>query len=177
MWLGQALIALGAWFVTTAIPWMVTKAASLLGAIVGWAVEFAPKAIAFLGQALVSLASWFVGTAIPWAIEKGFWLVVNLVKGLASLPIKLLEALTAAFEWLVPRMATIAMSVIEWFKGLPGRLVSAAAALGSKLWEWGTAAFNWLVSNLPGIIAAVLSWFKELPGKIISAAGSLDSKL
>lgn len=177
MWLGQALIALGAWFVTTAIPWMVTKAASLLGAIVGWAVEFAPKAIAFLGQALVSLASWFVGTAIPWAIEKGFWLVVNLVKGLASLPIKLLEALTAAFEWLVPRMATIAMSVIEWFKGLPGRLVSAAAALGSKLWEWGTAAFNWLVSNLPGIIAAVLSWFRELPGRVVSAAGSLGSKL
>lgn len=74
-------------------------------------------------------------------------------------------------------MATIAMSVIEWFKGLPGRLVSAAAALGSKLWEWGTAAFNWLVSNLPGIIAAVLSWFRELPGRVVSAAGRSGSKL
>ncbi|MBK9296714.1 MAG: hypothetical protein IPN02_07705 [Candidatus Microthrix sp.] len=177
MWLGQALIALGAWFVTTAIPWMVTKAASLLGAIVGWAVEFAPKAIAFLGQALVSLASWFVGTAIPWALEKGFWLVVNLVKGLVSLPIKLLEALTAAFEWLVPKMGEIALGVIEWFKGLPGRLVGAAIALKDQLVSWAGTALSWLVTNLPRLVGAVLDWFKGLPGWLIEKVGGFKEQL
>ncbi|MBK9296776.1 MAG: hypothetical protein IPN02_08020 [Candidatus Microthrix sp.] len=177
MWLGEALIALGVWFVGTAIPWMATKAVELLGAIVGWAVEFAPKAIGFLGEALVSLASWFVSTAIPWALEKGFWLVVNLVKGLASLPIKLLEALTAAFEWLVPRMATIAMSVIEWFKGLPGRLVGAAIALKDQLVSWAGTALSWLVTNLPRLVGAVLDWFKGLPGWLIEKVGGFKEQL
>ena len=177
VWLGEALIALGVWFVGTAIPWMATKAVELLGAIVGWAVEFAPKAIGFLGEALVSLASWFVSTAIPWALEKGFWLVVNLVKGLVSLPIKLLEALTAAFEWLVPKMGEIALGVIEWFKGLPGRLVGAAIALKDQLVSWAGTALSWLVTNLPRLVGAVLDWFKGLPGWLIEKVGGFKEQL
>lgn len=60
-----------------------------------------------------------------------------------------------------------AISLINWVKGLPGRILAGLANLGSMLLQAGVNAIQGLLNGLKNAAGAVLDWIKGLAGDII----------
>jgi phage-related protein len=171
-----AIQALGAWLISTGLPWLGEKFVELFGKIPGllgdlgsllWgAVKAAFDWVVQNGPAILSaLGAWFIG--IP----------LKILGWLGNFGLQLVEWFVKAFGWVVTNGAKIIANVAAWFVTLPFKLLALVINLGAMLVEWMVKAFQWVVTNGPGIIAGIVGWFTSLPGKFLSLLASLGGLL
>lgn len=161
----------------------VSNALRIWGAIFGWLAGaygaihnfFATQlpgavraSVTWIQNAWNAIVSFFsrVGSAISsWA--SGAW---NAVTGFFG---RIGSAITGAAS----SIASGFMSVITWFRELPGRIVAGIQALPGMLSRAFTAAFNAVFYAIGFGIGATIRFFVTLPDRIRSALSSLVSTL
>jgi len=88
------------------------------------------------------------------------------------------DAFIIAFDFLVNELPKIVAGVVEFFLGIPGRVIAAIAPLGARLLSFFGRAINSLANWLTGTAAPrVLKFFIELPGRVMSVIASLPGRL
>jgi hypothetical protein len=82
--LGELLIAIGDWILTTAVPSLIENGLKLAGALIGWVAELAPDILKGLGQLIVDIGSWVITEGIPKLLSAGADLAGGLISGLVD---------------------------------------------------------------------------------------------
>ena len=96
--------------------------------------------------------------AIIWAVIKGF------VEGIRDFFVWLWDVLVG--HSIIPDMIN---AIVDWFVGLPGKILSALASLGQKLLDLIQAAWNMLQSGLTSAWNNTWNFLKGLPQKMYDA--------
>lgn len=152
-------------------------AAEALAIVIGGAVT-----IAF---AAAAAAAWSFTAAI--LADPLTWIVIAVVAAIALLVFGLVELFThlsqigdffatvwnAAWKWTSDRITDI----VNWVKGLPGKLWGALSGLGSKLGQLAKDAWDWFTRGLKSAWNATVAWFRNLPHEIGYAMGFLIGTL
>lgn len=148
-------------------------AAEALAIVIGGAVT-----IAF---AAAAAAAWSFTAAI--LADPLTWIVIAVVAAIALLVYGLVELFThlseignffatvwnAAWKWTSDRITDI----VDFVKGLPGKLWSALSGLGEKLGQMAKDGWDWFTRGIKTAWSATLAWFKNLPHEIGYAMGFL----
>lgn len=170
--------------VTVLIPPLISLIQALMPVILASAqatVAFAPVLIG-LAQVIVNvlippirLLLIVVGAVIRGSIAV-FMGFVNFVRGAV-------QAIIGFFGWLGSLPAKVggffarmrdaaiqrAIALVNWVKGLPGRMLSALSGLGATLFQAGINAIQGLLNGLKNAAGAVIDWIKGLAGDLVDA--------
>lgn len=152
-------------------------AAEALAIVIGGAVT-----IAF---AAAAAAAWSFTAAI--LADPLTWIVLAVVAAVALLVYGLVELFThlsqvgdffatiwnTAWKWTSDRITDI----VDFVKGLPGKLWGALSGLGSKLGQLAKDAWDWFTNGIKSAWSATLAWFRNLPHEIGYAMGFLAGTL
>ncbi|MEX1037857.1 MAG: phage tail tape measure protein, partial [Acidimicrobiia bacterium] len=192
-------------------------AASLISAAkvaASWVIAMGPVGWVIAGVvALVALivANWdtvkkWTKAAWEWVSEKiaavWGWIkdtvsggVTAVIGFFTNLRDKIVEAVTKAKDWVLERFESLkdgaidtVVALLDWWKGLPGRLIEALGNLGMILWDAGksivtglwegiksmgswlaTKVSDWVTDKIPGPIASVLGI--SSPSKVTAGLG------
>ena len=171
-----ALKTVGAWLLSTGLPFLGRTFVTLVSKIPG-----------FLGN-LGSLLWGAMKAAFQWIVDNGPAILDVLKTWFVTIPAKLVGFLVGfagkllgwaldAFGWIVTNGAKIIANLGAWLVTLPFKMIAFLINFGAQLVQWATSAFGWIVTNAGPILAAVLGWFASLPGKFVSLLASLGSLL
>lgn len=78
---------------------------------------------------------------------------------------KVMDKAGAVKDWTVEKF----QALVDWIKGLPGKIGTAAGDLFKSVKDKAGAAKDWVVNKFVSLV----SWYTGLPGRIASAAGDL----
>ena len=153
----------------TAIPILLEGAVDLFLALVDAVFIALPEIILALLEAIPQIAAAIIG-AVPVLLLAAIELFMALVDGLKEAGIYLWAGLTELWD-----------EVVEWFKGIPGRLLDAVKAFPEMIADWARESFTraWeafksIFGNSPG---PILNWFGEIPGKLIGMVAKFPAML
>lgn len=152
-------------------------AAEALAFVIGGAVV-----IAFTAAAI---AAWDFTAAI--LADPLTWVVIAVVAAIALLVYALYELFThlseigqffadvwnTVWKWTSDRIT----DVVDFVKGMPGKIWDALSGLGSKLGQLASDAWNWFTNGIKTGWNATLNFVKDLPHKIGYAMGYLIGTL
>ncbi|MDZ4181159.1 MAG: hypothetical protein U1E29_18305 [Coriobacteriia bacterium] len=113
---------------------------------------------------VVNMVEGFVGTVI--GLFKGFG------KGIVSFFVGLYDTLVG--NSIVPDMIN---DIVEWFAGLPAKVIDAISSLAAMLYTTATEALLRFHAGVVEKAALAMTFFSGLPAQIIAAIASLAGKL
>jgi phage-related protein len=105
-------------------------------------------------------------TAALWGI------ITSLINGIIALFVGLYHALVGGS--IVPDMVN---AIVQWFAGLPGRVLSAVLSLLGDLGNFFSTLAATSIQQVTNLINEIVQWFAQLPGRALSAVASLAGSL
>jgi hypothetical protein len=122
---------------------------------------------------------WFqtIWDTVWGAIKTAFNATVSWLSGafawFGTLPGKFSKWFGQARDWAVVKL----VSLIDWVRGLPGRLLGALASLVGSLRSRASAAFQAMRDAAAVKVVSFISWVRGIPGRVIGAIGGVRSLL
>ncbi|MEU9640949.1 phage tail tape measure protein [Streptomyces sp. NPDC048188] len=164
-----SLAALGVWAMNSAMLanpmfWIIAGIAAAVAGLVILIVLYWDE----IKAATLTAWNWVVAKLV--AAKDG---ILAAIGWLGSIPGKISTWFGQAKDAAVQRMT----SLVNWAKGLPGRIGSAIAGLASTLWNAATRYFQRFKDGAVSKATAMVNWVKGLPGMISRGIGSLGSLL
>lgn len=155
-------------------PWVAIIAATVL--LVTLIITYWDDIVAGLGAAwdwIVARAEdvwgWIKTTIIDNIVAAAQWVgdriqdIIDFFEWLGSLPGKVGAWFRSVYDGAVSKLGEL----VDWIKGLPGRILEALGNLGSLLWEAGKDILRGLLEGLKSMASNVIDWFKELIGDAV----------
>ncbi|MFI1030726.1 phage tail tape measure protein [Streptomyces sp. NPDC020951] len=182
-WTGSALVSIGTWILSViragavaafqfavmavkAVAWAAVMAAQWLIAMgpIGWVIA------AIVGLTALVIANWdtvrqWTGVVWGWvstAVKAAVGATVGWVMGLARIP----GMVAGYFGRMKDAAVAKSMSLVNWVRGLPGRVVSMLGNIGSLLWNAGSSLISGFINGIKAKLGAV----KDAASSIVSAA-------
>lgn len=175
--------------------WIAMAAASIANAVVmaaSWLVAFWPIALivaAVAGLVALVIMNWDwikQKTSEIWDAIWGF--LVNLWEGITGKFKEFIDGILAAWDWLssLPKKIWTWLGevvkgvgqkfgeVIDWFKGLPKRILSALGDLGRLLLDAGKKIIQGLWDGLKAMWNKVTDWVGNIAGWISDLKGPIE---
>lgn len=167
-------------FFTVTVP---QKISDGINAIIGFFQKL-PYYIGFMiGFIIGSIANFFINlwnfatVDIPTFVGK-------VVEWFATLPDKIAEAMTNAWNWIkdlgskllnfitvdIPNFIN---GIINWFAQLPGRIWNAIVSTISFIGNWISNIWNTLANGIPQIINNIIDWFSRLPDEMANIGSNI----
>lgn len=160
---------------------------------VGWVIAGVVALVALIVANWDTVKKW-TKAAWEWVSEKiaAVWgwikdvtsgAVTAVVGFFVNLRDKIVEAVTKARDWVIDRIKGLkdgaidtVLDLLDWWKGLPGRLIEALGNLGTLLWDAGKSIVTGLwegIKSMGGWLATkVAEWVTDkIPGPIASVLG------
>ncbi|MGX1222008.1 phage tail tape measure protein [Streptomyces ambofaciens] len=164
-----SLAALGVWAMNSAMLanpmfWIIAGIAAAVAGLVILIVLYWDE----IKAATLTAWNWVVAKLV--AAKDG---ILAAIGWLGSIPGKISTWFGQARDWAVQKMT----SLVNWAKGLPGRIGGAIAGLSSTLWNAATRYFQRFKDAAVSKTLSMVSWVSGLPGRISRAIGSLSSLL
>jgi hypothetical protein len=192
-WLGSALTSIGTWIAAVlraavtaiaqfalmaarAIAWAVIMAAQWLIAMgpIGWIIA------AVIALAILIIANWDKikrYAVIAWQATWNFIKAVGQKIWQFFLNWTLYGLIIKHWGKIKNGTISVATGIVNWVRGLPGRLSNAVSSLGSVLWSRASNAWNRFKTANVTIAMSAVNWVRGLPGRVRNALGSLGSYL
>lgn len=164
-----SLAALGVWAMNSAMLanpmfWIIAGIAAAVAGLVILIVLYWDD----IKSATLAAWDWVVAKIV--AAKDG---IMAAIDWLGSIPGKISKWFGQAKDWAVQKMTAL----VNWAKGLPGRIGSAIAGLSSTLWNAATKYFQRFRDAAAAKVTSMISWVAGLPGRIARAIGNLGSLL
>lgn len=164
-----SLAALGVWAMNSAMLanpmfWIIAGIAAAVAGLVILIVLYWDEIKMYTMMAW----DWVVAKLV--AAKDGIMAAIN---WLGQIPGKISKWFGQAKDWAVQKMTAL----VNWAKGLPGRIGSAIAGLSSTLWNAATRYFQRFRDAAAAKVTSMVSWVRGLPGRIARAIGNLGSLL
>ncbi|GAB3467082.1 phage tail protein [Actinophytocola sediminis] len=100
------------------------------------------------------------------AVGAGVGSIIDFFGWLVSLPGKVAGWFASVRDGAIRKLGEL----VEWVKGLPGRILSALGDLGSLLVDAGKNILRGLLNGLKSMADAVIGWFRDLIDMAVDAA-------
>lgn len=130
----------------------------ILTGLLSWDFDKVKEGFAKIGEAILSVMS---------NIGSHIW---DLLQTIGPL---IVDALMAAWDWVVANGPGILASFAGWLLSLPGTILGWLGNLGATLLGWLVDAFGWVLSGLgagaSGIASGLWNWFTSLPAQFLDA--------
>jgi phage-related protein len=139
---------------------------------IGWFRDFVNAAFKMIGEAI----GWVINfVKANWPLLLG--ILIGPIGIAAALIYKYWDKIRAGFVTAYHATVSVATSMLNWVKALPGRIISFLAGLGGRLLSLGSSAWSSFKSAAITGAANVLAYVKGIPGRVKSAMGNLGSLL
>jgi TP901 family phage tail tape measure protein len=170
----------------------------MIGQAIGWVVTFVkahwPLLLAILtgpiGIAVGLVIKYWdqikagVSAAISWVVGfvKGHWpLLIAILAGPIGIAVLLIvkhwDKIRSGFAAAYHATVSVATSMLNWVRALPGRIISYLSGLGARLLSLGSSAWSRFKAAAVTGAAAVLSYVRGIPGRVKGAMGNLSGLL
>jgi phage-related minor tail protein len=168
-WAAATTVATGAQWLWNAalaaspVTWIIVGIVALVAAIV----------------LIATKTTWFqqIWSVVWGAIKTAFNATVSWLSGafawFGTLPGKFARWFQSVRDWAVVKL----VSLIDWVRGLPGRLLGALANLVGSLRSRASAAFQAMRDAAAVKVVSFISWVRGIPGRVIGAIGGVRSLL
>jgi hypothetical protein len=112
---------------------------------------------------------------IKSAVSTGIAAVKSAIEGLSSIPGKVGGFFQRAYDAVKDKIG----SIVDFVKGLPGKITGVLGNMGSILYDAGASIINGLLNGIKDAVAGVIDFVGGIAGRIRDAKGpeSYDKKL
>jgi phage-related protein len=176
----QAARMAAAWLIAMGpVGWVITAVVALVALIVAnW--ETVKEKTVGLWTAAVEWIKSAAGSVLDW-LRSNWPLLLAILTGpigiAVGLIVKYWDQITEGFRSAYRAVVSVAVDLVQWASGLPGRILNAIASLGSSLYNSAKDAFQQFMIAQALIAGQAIEYVKGLPGKLVSAIGDLGSLL
>jgi phage-related protein len=176
LWAAAQTVWAGATAIATGAQWLWNTA--LLASPITWII-IAIIALVVIIVLIATKTTWFqtIWHTVWGGIKTAFNATINWFKGVfawfGTLPGKFAGWFGAAKDWAVSKFT----SLVNWVKGLPGRIGSALSSLAGTLRGKASSAFQSMRDAASSKASALMSWAAGIPGRIAKAVGGMGSLL
>ncbi|MFR9675858.1 hypothetical protein [Streptomyces sp. TR02-1] len=149
-------------------------------------VAAASPLISILLQVVAAFQKWGIANVvlpILKGIVAGLGLLVSALTTVVGWVTRAVNLIVAPFQWLYDTLVghsiipDLVNGIIDWFAGLPGRLLGVLGSLASQLAGLFGQAMSSVGRAVLAGITAVVGFFLRLPGRAVSAASSIGGRL
>lgn len=157
--LGGWLEDVGAWFVTTALPWLGEKTLVLLEALWNWVSTDGVETLGKLWDWVKSVGTWFIDEGLPWLGEKTA------------------ELADALWNWIQTDGVDTIAKLWDWIEALGSWFIDEGIPyISEKAEELATGLIDWIQTDAVDAISAATDWINSLGDWIKNDASTVISE-
>jgi len=142
------------------------------GFLAGILKRIAPLAILSRLKVIQDLLKVILGYAVLGIMESIKW-IKKLPDGLQTIWTMIVEWTKWGFNLIKDKLLEWHSNIVEWIKGLPGRIWGWLKALPGLIWEKMTEGFEWIKTKLVTLTNIIIKKFKDLKDKVIETLKTL----
>jgi tape measure domain-containing protein len=143
-----------------------------MSAAIGWVVQMVAELIGWLGGIFVATIDAVVGVVSNLGtVWSTIW---EGIKGVFS---SVKDFLITGFTFIVESVGGFVSGIVNFFTGLPGRIITGLGNIGSTIWTFLSGAFDTVKRNVSNWIDGIVRFFYNLPGRIVGVLSSLGERV